>query len=96
MKKLGYPVVFDATHSVQKPGGLGGASGGNREYIPYFANAAVTVGISGIFMEVHEDPNNAPSDGANMIRLDKLKDILVDIIKIDKLVKNNSIGNYND
>ena len=96
MKKLGYPVVFDATHSVQKPGGLGGASGGNREYIPYFANAAVTVGISGIFMEVHEDPNNAPSDGVNMIRLDKLKDILVDIIKIDKLVKNNSIGNYND
>ncbi len=95
MKKTGYPIVFDATHSVQLPGGLGKSSGGNREYIPYFSNASVTIGISGIFMEVHKKPEIAPSDGSNMIRLDNLKDILIDIIKIDKLVKKNSIGNYN-
>ena len=96
MKKTGYPIIFDATHSVQSPGGLGNVSGGNREYIPYYSNAAVTIGISGIFIEVHENPNKAPSDGPNMIRLDKLKNILKDIIKIDKLIKENSIGNYND
>ena len=94
MKKTSFPIVFDATHSVQKPGGLGKSSGGNREYIPYFANAAVTVGISGIFMEVHENPENAPSDGANMIKLDKLKNILIDILKLDNLVKSNKMGNY--
>lgn len=96
MKKTGYPIVFDATHSVQSPGGLGNASGGNRDYIPYYSNAAVTTGISGIFMEVHENPDNAPSDGKNMIRLDKLKNILKDVLKIDQLIKMNSIGNYND
>ena len=96
MKKIGYPIVFDATHSVQSPGGLGNVSGGNREYIPYYSNAAVTVGISGIFMEVHENPDTAPSDGTNMIRLDKLKNILKDILKIDQLIKEHSIGNYND
>ncbi len=96
MKKTGYPIVFDATHSVQSPGGLGDTSGGNREYIPYYSNAAVTIGISGIFMEVHEDPDNAPSDGANMIKLDKLKTILRNIIKIDQLIKDHSIGNSND
>ena len=96
MKKIGYPIVFDATHSVQSPGGLGNVSGGNREYIPYYSNAAVTTGISGIFMEVHENPDMAPSDGANMIRLDELKDILRDILKIDQLIKKHSIGNYND
>ena len=96
MKKTGYPIVFDATHSVQSPGGLGNVSGGNREYIPYYSNAAVTVGISGIFMEVHENPDIAPSDGANMIRLDKLKNILKDILKIDQLIKEHSIGYYND
>ena len=96
MKKIGYPIVFDATHSVQSPGGLGNVSGGNREYIPYYSNAAVTVGISGIFMEVHENPDIAPSDGTNMIRLDKLKNILKDILKIDQLIKEHSIGYYND
>ena len=96
MKKIGYPIVFDATHSVQSPGGLGNISGGNREYIPYYSNAAVTVGISGIFMEVHENPDIAPSDGTNMMRLDKLKNILKDILKIDQLIKEHSIGNYND
>ena len=96
MKKTGFPIVFDATHSVQKPGGLGNSSGGNREYIPYFSNAAITVGISGIFMEVHENPEKAPSDAANMIKLDNLKNILLDIFKLDELVKKNSIGNYDD
>ena len=96
MKKTGYPVVFDATHSVQSPGGLGNVSGGNREYIPFYSNAAVTVGISGIFMEVHENPDKAPSDGPNMIKLDKLKNILKDILKIDQLIKRHSIGNYNE
>ena len=96
MKKTGFPVFFDATHSVQSPGGLGNVSGGNREYIPYYSNAAVTIGISGIFMEVHENPDRAPSDGTNMIRLDKLKNILIDILKIDQLIKDNSIGNYNE
>ena len=71
-------------------------SGGNREYVPFYSNAAVTVGISGIFMEVHDNPDKAPSDGANMIRLAKLKSILKDILKIDQLVKEHSIGNYND
>ena len=94
MKKTGFPIVFDATHSVQKPGGLGNSSGGNREYVPFFSNAAVTVGISGIFMEVHENPEKAPSDAANMIRLGNLKNILLDILKLDELVKKNSIGNY--
>ena len=96
MKKTGYPVVFDATHSVQSPGGLGNVSGGNREYIPFYSNAAVTVGISGIFMEVHENPDKAPSDGPNMIKLDKLKNILKDILKIDQVIKRHSIGNYNE
>ncbi len=96
MKKIGYPIVFDATHSVQSPGGLGNVSGGNREYIPYYSNAAVTVGISGIFMEVHENPDVAPSDGTNMIRLDRLKNILKNILKIDQLIKKHSIGSYND
>ena len=96
MKKTGFPIVFDATHSVQKPGGLGNSSDGNREYIPYFSNAAITVGISGIFMEVHENPEKAPSDAANMIKLDNLKNILLDIFKLDELVKKNSIGNYDD
>ena len=94
MKKTNYPIVFDATHSVQKPGGLGKSSGGNREYIPYFANAAITVGISGIFMEVHENPEKAPSDGANMIKLDNLKNILTDMLKLDEFVKYNLIGKY--
>ena len=96
MKKTGYPIVFDATHSVQSPGGLGNVSGGNRENVPYYSNAAVTLGIAGIFMEVHENPDKAPSDGPNMIRLDKLKNILKDIVKIDQFIKENSIGNYND
>ena len=88
MASTGYPVVFDATHSVQQPGGMGTSSGGDREMVPYLARAAVATGcVAGVFMEVHEDPDNAPSDGPNMIKLKDLKIILEKLIQIDKLVK---------
>lgn len=82
MKKFGYPVIFDATHSVQKPGGKGNTTGGNREYVEYLAKAAVAVGVDGLFMEVHPDPDNAKSDGPNMVKLDQLKTILKKLIKV--------------
>lgn len=83
MKKFGYPVVFDATHSVQKPGGNGTSTGGNRDYVPYLAKAAIAVGADGIFMEVHPDPDTALSDGANSIRLDDVKKLLCELIRIN-------------
>ena len=76
MADTGYPVIFDATHSVQQPGGLGGASGGQREFVPVLARAAVAVGVSGLFIETHEDPDNAPSDGPNMVPLLELAPLL--------------------
>lgn len=82
MAETGYPVVFDATHSVQQPGGLGGASGGQREFVPVLARAAVAVGVSGLFIETHEDPDNAPSDGPNMVPLDKLEPLLCQLAAI--------------
>ena len=88
MIKNGYPVVFDATHSVQQPGGLGEKSGGQREFVEYLARAASAVGVAAIFMETHQDPDNAPSDGPNMVPLNKLENLLNQIIEIDKLVKN--------
>ena len=88
MIKNGYPVVFDATHSVQQPGGLGEKSGGQREFVEYLARAASAVGVAAIFMETHQDPDNAPSDGPNMVPLNKLESLLNQIIEIDKLVKN--------
>ena len=88
MIKNGYPVVFDATHSVQQPGGLGEKSGGQREFVEYLARAASAVGIAAIFIETHQDPNNAPSDGPNMVPLSNLESLLNQIIAIDKLVKN--------
>ncbi len=88
MIKNGYPVVFDATHSVQQPGGLGEKSGGQREFVEYLARAASAVGVAAIFIETHQDPDNAPSDGPNMVPLNKLEDLLTQIIEIDKLVKN--------
>ena len=88
MAKNGYPVIFDATHSVQQPGGQGDSSGGQREFVEYLARAAVAVGVAGVFIETHQDPDNAPSDGPNMVPLNKLKDLLTQIIEIDKLVKN--------
>lgn len=76
MAETGYPVIFDATHSVQQPGGLGGASGGQREFVPVLARAAVAVGVAGLFIETHEDPDNAPSDGPNMVPLAELPALL--------------------
>ena len=90
MASTGYPVVFDATHSVQQPGGLGTVSGGDRTMVPYLARAAIATGcVAGVFMETHEDPDNAPSDGPNMIQLDNLKDILEEMVAIDEIVKRN-------
>ena len=82
MKKFGYPVVFDATHSVQKPGGKGDATGGNRAYVEPLAKAAFAAGADALFMEVHFDPDNALSDGPNMVKLDELEEILKRIIKV--------------
>lgn len=86
MKKLGYPVIFDATHSVQKPGGKGISTGGNREYVRYLARAAAAVGIDGMFAEVHPDPDNALSDGPNMIKLSNFESILHEVLTVHDLV----------
>ena len=88
MAKNGYPVVFDATHSVQQPGGMGDKSGGQREFVEYLSRAAVAVGVAAVFMETHPDPDNAPSDGPNMVPLSKMPSLLKQLIDIDKLVKN--------
>tara|TARA_B100001123_G_C15085091_1_gene937303 strand:+ start:71 stop:907 length:837 start_codon:yes stop_codon:yes gene_type:complete len=88
MAKNGYPVVFDATHSVQQPGGMGDKSGGQREFVAHLARAAVAVGVAAIFMETHPDPDNAPSDGPNMVPLSKMPNLLKQLIEIDKLIKN--------
>tara|TARA_Y100000591_G_scaffold196593_1_gene170179 strand:- start:2188 stop:3009 length:822 start_codon:yes stop_codon:yes gene_type:complete len=87
MSKFGFPIVFDATHSVQQPGGMGEKSGGQREFVPYLACAAVAVGVGAIFMETHEDPDNAPSDGPNMVPLKEIKSLLKKLSDIDKLIK---------
>tara|TARA_Y100000816_G_scaffold255221_1_gene207902 strand:+ start:260 stop:1084 length:825 start_codon:yes stop_codon:yes gene_type:complete len=87
MAKTGYPVVFDATHSVQQPGGLGDKSGGQREFVPILSRAAVAVGVAAVFIETHNDPDKAPSDGPNMIPLNKLDELLNQLIEIDKLIK---------
>ena len=87
MSKLGYPVIFDATHSVQQPGGMGDKSGGQREFIEYLARAAVAVGVAGVFIETHQDPDNAPSDGPNMLPIGKLEMLLNQLFEIDKLIK---------
>ena len=90
LKKEQYPVVFDATHSVQQPGGKGDSSGGEREFIYDLSKAAIAVGVAGLFLEVHDDPDNAPSDGPNMLKLSDLENFLKNIKKIDDLVKQNS------
>lgn len=87
MRELGYPVIMDATHSVQQPGGLGKVSGGKSEFIPLMARCGVAAGCDGVFMEVHTDPKQARSDGPNMIRIDQLEGLLVDLIAIDTVVK---------
>jgi 2-dehydro-3-deoxyphosphooctonate aldolase (KDO 8-P synthase) len=87
MRSTGYPVVYDATHSVQLPGGLGGASGGQREFVEYLSRAAVATGVDGIFLEVHEDPENALCDGPNSIRLSDLPPLLKKLKAIDAIIK---------
>jgi 2-dehydro-3-deoxyphosphooctonate aldolase (KDO 8-P synthase) len=91
MMKTGYPVVMDATHSVQQPGGLGGASGGQREFAPVMARAAVSLGIGAVFIECHEDPDNAPSDGPNMIPLDQMPALVDRLMAFDRLAKESPI-----
>ena len=87
MKKTGYPVVIDATHSCQQPGGQGTSSGGNREHIPVIASAAVAVGVAGVFMEVHDDPDNAASDGPNNLRIEDLESLLTKLQQFDTISK---------
>lgn len=87
MAENGYPIVFDATHAVQQPGGLGNASGGQRHFVPTLAKSAVAAGVAAVFMETHQDPDNAPSDGPCMVILDELEAMLTTMIEIDKAVK---------
>jgi 2-dehydro-3-deoxyphosphooctonate aldolase (KDO 8-P synthase) len=87
MAKNGYPIVFDATHSVQQPGGQGEKSGGQREFVEHLSRAAVAVGVAAIFLETHQDPDNAPSDGPNMVPLNKLDGLINQIVEIDNLIK---------
>ena len=87
MAKIGCPVVFDATHSVQQPGGLGGSSGGQREYVPVLARAAVAIGVAMVFLETHPDPDNAPSDGPNMVPLNQFEALVSELLDYDSLAK---------
>jgi 2-dehydro-3-deoxyphosphooctonate aldolase (KDO 8-P synthase) len=87
LAEMGAPVIFDATHSVQQPGGQGTSSGGERRFVPVLARAAVAVGVAGIFIETHQDPDHAPSDGPNMLPLSGLESLLVELIEIDRLTK---------
>jgi 2-dehydro-3-deoxyphosphooctonate aldolase (KDO 8-P synthase) len=93
MAKTGYPIIYDATHSVQQPGGHGATSGGDREMAPVLARAAVAVGVAGVFMETHQDPDNAPSDGPNMIYLDKLSAVIEMLLKFDRISKEINVTN---
>ena len=86
MKTFGYPVIFDATHSVHKPGGKGDATGGNREYVEYLAKAAIAVGVDGLFMETHQNPDEAWSDGPNMVKLDDMEKLLTKLVKVYEAV----------
>jgi 2-dehydro-3-deoxyphosphooctonate aldolase (KDO 8-P synthase) len=87
LAETGAPVIFDATHSVQQPGGLGGSSGGQRQFVPVLARAAVSVGVAGVFIETHPNPDHAPSDGPNMIALKNMPALLQDLMAFDKLAK---------
>lgn len=87
MAESGAPIVFDATHSVQQPGGKGSSSGGERKFVPLLAKAAAAVGVAGLFVETHQDPDNAPSDGPNMVPLDEIKSLLKQVQLIDEIVK---------
>ena len=91
MADTGYPVIMDATHSVQQPGGQGGTSGGQREFVPIIARAAVAVGVAGVFLETHETPDSAPSDGPNMVPLSEVPDLIATLMNFDALAKGNTI-----
>ena len=93
LAETGAPVVFDATHSVQQPGGQGTASGGERQYIPVLARAAVAIGVAAVFMETHEDPDRAPSDGPNMIPLKQMPALIEELMEFDRLAKSRIKGN---
>ena len=92
MAQTGYPVVMDATHSVQQPGGKGGSSGGQREFAPVMARAAVAIGVAAVFIETHEDPDRSPSDGPNMIYLDQMPDLIKSLMEFDRLAKANPLA----
>jgi 2-dehydro-3-deoxyphosphooctonate aldolase (KDO 8-P synthase) len=87
LAQTGYPVVFDATHSVQQPGGQGTSSGGQREFVPVLARAAVSIGVAAVFIETHQDPDHAPSDGPNMVPLNKLEALLTTLVALDRIAK---------
>jgi len=89
MAQNGYPIVFDATHSVQQPGGQGTTSGGQREFVPALARAAIAVGVAAVFIETHQDPDSAPSDGPNMVPLDQLELLLSQLVAFDQIAKAN-------
>ena len=91
MARTGYPVIMDATHSVQQPGGQGGSSGGQREFAPVMARAAVALGVAGVFIETHEDPDRAPSDGPNMIPLDQMPALVASLMRFDALAKSDPL-----
>jgi len=92
MAEIGCPVIFDATHAVQQPGGQGTASGGDRRFVPPLARAAVAVGVAGLFIETHEDPDNAPSDGPNMVPLKQFEGLMRELMALDAVVKGGSTG----
>ena len=92
MAQTGYPVVFDATHSVQQPGGQGTTTGGQREFVPVLARAAVAIGVAAVFMETHQDPDNAPSDGPNMVPLHEFEDLMETLMAFDRLAKANPVS----
>jgi len=87
LARTGAPVIFDATHSVQQPGGQGTSSGGDRRFVPVVARAAVAVGVAAVFMETHQDPDRAPSDGPNMVRLADMPALLAELVEFDRLAK---------
>jgi len=87
LAQTGYPVVFDATHSVQQPGGQGTSSGGQREFVPVLARAAVSIGVAAVFIETHQDPDHAPSDGPNMVPISKLEALLTTLVSLDRIAK---------
>ncbi len=92
LASLGAPVVFDATHSVQQPGGQGTSSGGDRDMVPVLARAAVAIGVAAVFMETHQDPDNAPSDGPNMVKLKDLPALLNELVEIDQIAKRRALS----